>query len=97
MTNFNKNLYYFFAVTSLMHIIKSIVTIFIYSFDKNFVLSTINRRCVPSPISFSPQYAAILNSIFLPSTLVTTASALTTSPIFDGFTCDDSICPPTVV
>lgn len=55
------------------------------SFDINFSLSTINLRWVPSPRRVSPEYATTLNSIFLPSTFVTSAVALTLSPIFEGF------------
>ena len=54
------------------------------SFEMNLSLSTMNLRCVPSPSNVSPEKAVTLNSNFLPSTFVTSASALTTSPIFEG-------------
>ncbi len=57
----------------------------IYSLDMNFSRSTMNLRCVPSPSKVSPEQADTLNSIFFPSTFVTSAVAFTTSPIFEGF------------
>ena len=55
------------------------------------------RKCVPSPNSKSPQWASILNSIFLPSTRVTMAVAVMVSPILLGLRWDEAMCPPTVV